>query len=397
MKKRKRAMLALEDGKVFRGYNFGAGGENTGEVVFNTGMTGYQEVLTDPSYHRQIVTMTYPLIGNYGVNPEDFESDRPYVAGFVVKEYCPYPSNFRATGTLGDFLARYGVIGIEGIDTRELVRHIREKGAMRGVISTVDFDTDSLVAKAKAAPLMAGADLASEVSTPEPYYVLETPESAARHAGLRDIKEYHAEFVRVTREEFARSPLPMVIAFDFGIKYNILRKLVGRDVKVMVVPSRTTAEEALAFNPDGIFLSNGPGDPEAVGYAIETIRELAGKKPLFGICLGHQLLGLALGGQTFKLKFGHRGENQPVMDSTTCKVEISSQNHGFAVRPGSIPDNGAVITHLNLNDNTVEGLYADHLKAFSVQYHPESSPGPHDSDYLFDRFIELVKKEKVGA
>lgn len=395
MTTKKKAMLALEDGKVFQGYNFGAEGENTGEVVFNTGMTGYQEVLTDPSYHRQIVTMTYPLIGNYGINPEDFESDRPYVAGFVVKEYCPYPSNFRSSESLGDFLARYGVIGIEGIDTRELVRILRNKGAMRGIISTVDLDPASLVARAKAAPLMTGADLASEVSTREPYYVVETPESAARHAGLRHIKEYHAEFARISREEFARVPLPLVVAFDYGIKYNILRKLVARGVKVMVAPSRTTAAEVLALDPDGIFLSNGPGDPEAVGYAIETIRELAGKKPLFGICLGHQLLGLALGGKTFKLKFGHRGENQPVMDSTTCKVEISSQNHGFAVLPGSIPGDGSVITHLNLNDNTVEGLHSGHLKAFSVQYHPESSPGPHDSDYLFDRFIDLVKAEKV--
>ncbi len=397
MKNKKIAMLALEDGKVFRGYNFGAEGENTGEVVFNTGMTGYQEVLTDPSYHRQIVTMTYPLIGNYGINPEDFESDHPYVAGFVVKEYCPYPSNFRSTESLGDFLARYGIIGIEGIDTRELVRTLRNKGAMRGVISTVDLDPASLVAKAQASPPMVGADLASEVSTREPYYVVETPESLARHSELRHIKEYHAEFARISREEFERTPLPFVLAFDFGIKYNILRKLVARGVKVMVVPSRTTAAEVLALNPDGVFLSNGPGDPEAVGYAIETIRELAGKKPIFGICLGHQLLGLALGGKTFKLKFGHRGENQPVMDCTTCKVEISSQNHGFAVLPGSITEDDSVFTHLNLNDNTVEGLYSDRLKAFSVQYHPESSPGPHDSDYLFDRFIDLVKAETVRA
>ncbi len=396
MKNTIQAALALEDGKVFQGYNFGAEGENTGEVVFNTGMTGYQEALTDPSYHRQIVVMTYPLIGNYGVNPEDFESFRPWVAGFAVKEYCPYPSNFRATETLSDFLSRYGIVGIEGIDTRALVRHIREKGAMRGVISTVDLEPESLLAKAKAAPLMTGADLASEVSTPEPYYVLETPESAASHANLRHIKECYAEFVRVSLEEFERSPLPMIVAFDFGIKHNILRKLVGRGMKVMAVPSRMTAREVLALDPDGIFLSNGPGDPEAVGYAIETVRNLAGKKPIFGICLGHQLLGLALGGQTFKLKFGHRGENQPVMDRTTCKVEISSQNHGFAVLPGSISEDNSVITHLNLNDNTVEGLYAEHIKAFSVQYHPESSPGPHDSDYLFDRFIALVKKGKAG-
>ncbi|MCE5248961.1 glutamine-hydrolyzing carbamoyl-phosphate synthase small subunit [bacterium] len=388
-KDRKKAALALENGKVFFGYNFGAEGENTGEVVFNTGMTGYQEVLTDPSYHRQIVTMTYPLIGNYGVNPEDFESDRPYVAGFVVKEYCPYPANFRMSGTLGEFLARYGIIGIEGIDTRELVRIIREKGALRGVIGTIDRDPDSLVAKAQASPLMVGADLASEVTCAEPYYVLETPESLKRRLTVRHMKEYHAGFERVSKDEFDRSPLPMVVAFDYGIKYNILRKLLARNFKVMVVPAKTTAEEVLALDPDGVFLSNGPGDPDAVKYAIETIRKLLGKKPMFGICLGHQLLGLALGGTTFKLKFGHRGENQPVMDTTTAKVEISSQNHGFAVKPGSIPD-GSVVTHINLNDNTIEGIVSEKLKAFSIQYHPESSPGPHDADYLFDRFAGLI-------
>jgi carbamoyl-phosphate synthase small subunit len=391
MKKKQCAMLALEDGTVFRGYQFGAEGENTGEVVFNTGMSGYQEVLTDPSYHRQIVTMTYPLIGNYGVNHEDFESDRPWVAGYVVKEYCPYPSNFRSTGTLSDFLAGYGIIGIEGIDTRELVRILRVKGAMRGVLSTVDPDPESLVAKAKASPPMVGADLAKEVTCPEPYCVIETQESRARHEGLRTIKEYHAGFERIARGKFERTDQPFVVAYDFGIKFNILRKLVGRGMKVMVVPAQTTADEVLALRPDGVFFSNGPGDPEAVTYAIDAIRGLLGKIPLFGICLGHQLLGLALGGRTFKLKFGHRGENQPVMDTQTTKVEISCQNHGFAVEPGSIPDDGAIVTHMNLNDNTIEGLYAPHLKAFSVQYHPESSPGPHDSDYLFDRFVDMVR------
>ncbi|MFC1606424.1 glutamine-hydrolyzing carbamoyl-phosphate synthase small subunit [Candidatus Latescibacterota bacterium] len=389
---RKKAILALENGKVFEGYNFGADGESVGEVVFNTGMTGYQEVLTDPSYHRQIVTMTYPLIGNYGINPDDYESDRPYVAGFIVKEYCPYPSNYRMTETLDEFLRRYNIIGLEGIDTRELVRTIREKGAMRGVLSTTDHDHESLIAKAKASPLMEGADLASEVTCTETYYALETPESIESRKDLRHIKEYHADFSRVSKEEFDASPLPSVYAYDFGIKYNIIRKLLSRDLKVAVIPATMTADEVLANDPDGIFLSNGPGDPDAVKYGIESIRQLMGKKPMFGICLGHQLLGLALGGETFKLKFGHRGENQPVMDTTTSKVEISSQNHGFALAPGTIPDDGAVITHLNLNDNTVEGLVSEKYRAFSVQYHPESSPGPHDSDYLFDRFVDLMKE-----
>jgi len=390
-KTRKTAVLALENGNFFKGYNFGAEGESVGEVVFNTGMTGYQEILTDPSYHRQIVTMTYPLIGNYGVNPDDFESDRPYVAGFVVKEYCRYPSNFRMTETLEDFLVHYRIIGIEDIDTRELVRTIRENGAMRGVLSTIDLDPQSLVGKAKASPMMVGADLVKEVTSSEIYYVLETPESIGKRAKERDIKAYHSDFIRVSKDEFDRSNLPLIAAFDYGIKYNILRKLLCRGCKVAVLPATTTAEETLALEPDGIFLSNGPGDPYAVKYAVETIRGLLGKKPMFGICLGHQLLGLALGGKTYKLKFGHRGENQPVMDSTTGKVEISSQNHGFAILPGSMPGNDSVITHINLNDNTVEGLVSEKLKAFSVQYHPESSPGPHDSDYLFDRFIELVK------
>ncbi|MFC1538310.1 glutamine-hydrolyzing carbamoyl-phosphate synthase small subunit [Candidatus Latescibacterota bacterium] len=384
-------MLALENGKVFKGHNFGAEGENIGEVVFNTSMSGYQEVLTDPSYHRQIVTMTYPLIGNYGINPDDYESDKPYVSGFVVKENCRTPSNFRMTETLHDFLARYGIIGIEGIDTRELVRTIREKGALRGVLSTIDTDTESLVAKAKASPVMEGADLAKEVTCSELYYVLETEQSKHIHSEQRDMKAYHANYMRVSKEEFDQADQPLVAAFDFGIKYNILRKLTARNCKVAVLPASTNADDVLALNPDGIFLSNGPGDPSAVTYAIENIRKLIGKKPLFGICLGHQLLGLALDGKTFKLKFGHHGGNQPVMDSKTGRVEISCQNHGFAIEPGSIPDTDSVITHINLNDNTIEGLLSEKLKAFSVQYHPESSPGPHDSDYLFERFIELVK------
>ena len=392
MKNRKiRAALALENGKIFWGYNFGAEGENTGEVVFNTGMTGYQEVLTDPSYHRQIVTMTYPLIGNYGINTEDFESDRPYVAGFAVKEYCPYPSNFRMSETLGDFLERYGIIGIENIDTRELVRTIREKGAMRGVLSTTDAHPASLVDKAKSSPMMVGLDLATEVTCAMQYYVIETPESIDKHKELRHGKEYHADFARVSKEEFDRCPLPFVAAFDFGIKYNIIRKLVIRGLKVAVLRSTTTADEVLSMDPDGILLSNGPGDPGAVTYAVDTIRMLLGGKPIFGICLGHQLLGLALGGKTYKLKFGHHGENQPVMNTETGRVEISSQNHGFALLDNSIKESGTIITHINLNDNTVEGLVNERLKVFGIQYHPESSPGPHDADYLFDRFIEMVK------
>jgi carbamoyl-phosphate synthase small subunit len=390
-KNRKTAILALENGKVFKGYSFGAEGENIGEVVFNTSMSGYQEVITDPSYHRQIVTMTYPLIGNYGINPEDYESDKPYLSGFVVKENCQNPSNFRMTETLHEFLKRYGVIGIEGIDTRELVRTIREKGALRGVLSTTDTDTDSLVAKARAYQHMEGADLAKEVTCSEPYYVLETDASKNAHSSQRDMKAYHADFARVSKEEFLSAGQPLIAAYDFGIKYNILRKLVARNCKVAVLPASASAEDVLALDPDGIFLSNGPGDPSAVTYAIENIRKLVGIKPIFGICLGHQLLGLALDGKTFKLKFGHHGGNQPVMDSETTKVEISSQNHGFAIEPGSIPDSDSVITHINLNDNTVEGLSSEKLKAFSVQYHPESAPGPHDSDYLFERFIELVK------
>ena len=391
---KKPAVLALENGKIFRGCHFGAEGESAGEVVFNTGMTGYQEVLTDPSYQGQIVTMTYPLIGNYGINGDDIESERPHVAGFIVKEYCPYPSNFRMTGNLSDYLARYGIVGLEGIDTRELVRTIREKGAMRGIISSVDLDEASLVAKAKASPQMAGADLVREVTITEPYYVIAEGDKWDARVEVRHIKEFHSGLKRIGRKEFDRSPLPAVVAFDYGIKFNILRKLAGRGVKVAVVPASMTAADVLAYNPAGIFLSNGPGDPEAVTYAIKAVRELLGKKPIFGICLGHQILGLALGGTTFKLKFGHRGENQPVMDATTGKVEISSQNHGFALRPGSIPElEGALITHTNLNDNTVEGLVSDRYRAFSVQYHPESSPGPHDSDYLFDRFLGMIKEE----
>ncbi|MBS3910143.1 MAG: glutamine-hydrolyzing carbamoyl-phosphate synthase small subunit [Actinobacteria bacterium] len=380
--KKKKAILALEDGRVFHGYGFGASGEKTGEVVFNTSMTGYQEILTDPSYAGQIVTMTYPLIGNYGVNDEDNESRRPFVEGFVVREASSMYSNWRAETSLRDFLTEYGVVGIEGVDTRALTKHIRSAGVMRGVISVGDKNVAEVVERAKNAPSMVGADLVKEVTVDEPY-------SWGDGGGLYKI-----------------------VAFDYGMKTNILRQLAEAGCDIRVVPAGTSAGEVLAMNPDGIFLSNGPGDPAAVTYAIDAIRELIGKKPLFGICLGHQLLVLALGGKTYKLKFGHRGGNQPVKNLLNGRVEITSQNHGFAVDPASlsieekawrvgrtIPEGGwpgksdfgpVEVTHINLSDGTVEGLRCLDVPAYSVQYHPEAAPGPHDAEYLFDRFIEMM-------
>ncbi len=371
-----KAILALADGKVFYGKAFGATGEVSGEVVFNTSMTGYQEILTDPSYCGEIVTMTYPLIGNYGVNLEDVESQRPHLSGFIVKELCDFPSNWRSEISLDAYLKEHGVVGVQGIDTRALVRHIRDKGAQTGVLSSIDLDPDSLVEKARRAPGLVGRDLVKAVTTKEIYNWTE---------GLWQLG---TGFICMERP-----PRFKVVAYDFGIKRNILRNLVGAGCDVTVVPADTPAEDVLNMKPDGVFLSNGPGDPEPLTYAQENIRKLLGKTPIFGICLGHQLLALALGGKTYKLKFGHRGGNQPVQRGDDRKIEITAQNHGFAVEAGSIKDE-AVQTHTNLNDNTVEGLVHKKLPAFSVQYHPEASPGPHDANYLFERFIDLMENEK---
>jgi carbamoyl-phosphate synthase small subunit len=360
--------LVLENGTVFSGVSFGAEGEAIGEVCFNTGMTGYQEILTDPSYCGQLITMTYPHIGNYGVNPEDVESNKIQAAGFIVREENVVPSNFRSTQSLGDYLKDQKVVGIQEIDTRMLTRIIRDEGAMNGIISSVDLDENSLLKKVKAAPSMTGMDLAKVVTTPNRY----------------DWRMEKGE----RREEVARFKIG---AIDFGIKHNILRLLESHGCEVTVFPATATATEILKINPDGIFLSNGPGDPAAVTYGIETVKSLLGKKPIFGICLGHQILALALGADTYKLKFGHRGCNHPVKNLETGKVEITSQNHGFAVDPETIPKN-VVITHNSLNDQTVEGLKCTDVPAFSVQYHPESSPGPHDSRYLFEEFIKLMSE-----
>jgi carbamoyl-phosphate synthase small subunit len=365
------AVLALADGAVFRGRSFGADGETAGEVVFNTSMTGYQEILTDPSYRGQLVCMTYTEIGNVGVNPEDIESRRPFVEGFIVKEYWSDPSSWRARESLGDYLHRYGIVGISGIDTRALVRHIRTTGAQTGVISTVDLDADRLVRKAKDHPTLIGRDLVRDVTCVDPY---------EWHQGRWDLENGYPTIKDANR---------FVVAYDYGIKWNILRNLSAADCRVRVVPAATPAEDVLEMKPDGIFLSNGPGDPDAVTYAIENVAKIVGKKPVFGICLGHQILGLALGGTTYKLKFGHHGGNQPVMDLTTRKVEITAQNHGFAVDVDSLAGL-AELTHVNLNDKTVEGLSLPGQRAFSVQYHPEASPGPHDANYLFKRFMKLI-------
>jgi carbamoyl-phosphate synthase small subunit len=384
-----KAILALADGRIFEGTGFGAEGEAVGEVVFNTSMTGYQEILTDPSYEGQIVAMTYPEIGNVGVNPEDVESRRPFVRGFIVKNYTPQPSNWRSSQALHEYMKANRIVGIEGIDSRALVRHLRDYGAQQAIISTVSDNTDQLIAKAKASPGLVGVDLVREVSCAKPYDWEEGRWQLS--GGYRRRQPAPLAGTRTTEDCIA--PMFSVVAYDFGIKYNILRNLVEAGCRLRVVPAATAAEDVLALNPDGIFLSNGPGDPDAVPYAKENVRKLIGKKPIFGICLGHQIMGLALGGKTYKLKFGHHGGNQPVMDLTTRKVEITAQNHGFAVDADSLK--GAVeVTHLNLNDNTVEGLAHRELPIFSVQYHPESSPGPHDADYLFKRFTDLMEKHR---
>jgi carbamoyl-phosphate synthase small subunit len=375
----RRAKLALEDGKVFAGRAFGADGEIDGEVVFNTSMTGYQEILTDPSYCGQIVTMTYPQIGNYGVNPADAESRKIFLRGFVIRELCGRPSNFRSTQSLSDYLAEAGVIGLEGIDTRTLVKHIRTQGAMKGILSTVDLDDGSLVAKAKASPGLVGFDLVREVVPPKSYTWEEglsewarSPAAAGEHGAKAAARASH------------------VVALDYGMKWNIPRHLRELGCRVTVVPGTATAAEVLSHQPDGVFLSNGPGDPRPLDYAITTIKNLLGKRPVFGICLGQQLLGLATGGEIYKLKFGHRGANQPVLNHQTGRVEITTQNHGFALRAETLPKN-VEITHLNLNDRTVEGIRLKDCPAFAVQYHPEASAGPHDSHYLFGEFIKMLR------
>ena len=374
-----KAKLLLEDGRVFCGQGHGFEGEAVGEVVFNTSMAGYQEILTDPSYAGQIVTMTYPLIGNTGVNPEDVESRRSFLEAFIVRRLSPYPSNWRSAESLDDYLRRNRIPAISDIDTRALVRHIRTKGAMRAIVSLTDPDIDSLKAKVERGPEMVGRDLASGVTIEAPY-----------EPGREDV-----DFVEFSSLKNGEEDAFRVVAYDFGIKTNILRDLAHCGADVTVVPSTTSASDVLALDPDGIFLSNGPGDPEALGYAVANVRELLGKKPVFGICLGHQIMGLALGARTFKLKFGHHGGNHPVIHIDTGRVEITAQNHGFAVDPESLDDEEVRITHLNLNDQTVEGLEHRRLPAFSVQYHPEASPGPHDSYYLFERFFGLMRDAKT--
>lgn len=360
----KKAILVLEDGRTFHGASFGAEGETFGEMVFNTSMTGYQEILTDPSYAGQLVCMTYPLIGNYGVNEEDVESRRPWVEGFVVKEASRVASNWRATESLDSYLKRYGIVGIEHIDTRALVRHIRDKGAMRAAISSVEVNPEILLRRVVESPEMANRELASAVTIDEAY---EFPAAA-------DAK-FH------------------VVAYDFGVKTNSLREFAKRGCRVTVVPAETTATDVMSLKPDGIFLSNGPGDPSSMRSVVGEISKLtASGVPMFGICLGHQIIGQVFGGSTYKLKFGHRGGNQPIMDLTTGKVEITSHNHGFAVDADSLPES-VEVTHVNLNDRTVAGLRHRSLPVFSVQYHPESAPGPHDSEYLFNRFVQLMGRD----
>ncbi len=368
----KRAILFLEDGFVLEGRSFGTEGEATGEVVFNTSMTGYQEILTDPSYKGQIVMMTYPLIGNYGTNAEDVESARPWVEGFVVKERSRISSNWRSRLPLDEYLVKNKVVAIEGVDTRTLTRRIRQSGAMRGILSTKDFDRESLQRKVLTTPQMVGRDLVRDVTCARGY---DWPPTSAKKAQKKEFR---------------------VVAMDFGVKYNSLRLLEKAGCSVKVVPAATRAEEILAMKPDGVFLSNGPGDPGVLSGIIDEIKKFFGKVPVFGICLGHQLVGLALGGSTYKLKFGHHGGNHPVMDLGTRKVEITAQNHGFCVDMDSIKDKNVKLTHLNLYDKTNEGLRHTRMPVFSVQYHPEAGPGPHDAGYLFDRFTVMMRRHKKG-
>lgn len=375
----KPALLALADGRVFRGWSFGAAGEATGEVVFNTAMSGYQEVMTDPSYKGQMVVMTYPHIGNTGINEEDLESARPQVEAFIVKEACLSPSNWRSRRTLDEYMRVHGIVGIQGIDTRALTKHLRDHGSQMAVFSTEDLDPGSLASRAKGVPSLIGRDLVKEVTCTKPY----TWEEGTWELGRG--------YPRPPAPD-PRAPAFKVVAYDCGIKRNILRQLVSLGCEVTVVPAFTPAAEVLRMGPDGIFLSNGPGDPEGVPYTIEAVRQLIGRHPIFGICLGHQILALAFGGRTYKLKFGHHGANHPVKDLATGRVEITSQNHNFVVDMASLAGRGLDLTHVNLNDGTCEGMRHTTLPLFSVQYHPEASPGPHDANYLFGRFIDLMKE-----
>ena len=371
---KKRAILALEDGTYFYGYSFGAEGETQGELIFNTSMTGYQEILTDPSYKGQIVVMTYTQIGNYGINPEDVESKKVQVNGFVVREAFSFYSNWRAKLSLHEYLRENGVVGIEGIDTRALVKRIREKGVVRGIISTTTLDPKEAVRKAKEVPDISEQDLVSEVATERAYAWSQTDWKLLKGYGT------------------AQNTKPVIAVVDFGIKFNILRRFTSEGAKVVVVPPKEASEFIKKENPDAIFLSNGPGDPERVVEGIRLVRDWLGKKPIFGICLGCQIIGLALGGRTYKLKFGHHGGNHPVKDLRTGRIEITAQNHNFAIDPESLPEE-VEVTHINLLDNTVEGIRHKHLPVFAVQYHPEDSPGPHDSYYLFKEFVSMAKGE----